>query len=192
MTDTSPLCFGAVTRHSASSSKCKACPFYSDCQVKVQTTISELSGLLGVEEVMRKHKAYAKPAAAEVKDSGKLRSFAAPKLRDITLGTATIQPTGAVEIAANEMRCVIKSFVGGKSATEIVEAIQSGSNPYPKEQKEQWILAELLKTGPVSVSTVHATIEKTGGSATRKAVAIRALIAAKLIKQEGDKITLLK
>lgn len=183
-----PLCFGALSFHSTDSDRCQACPSFGPCGERVTVNMREISRVLDIDGLMERHRAAKVRIAERAKlaaDPGRLKTQATALERNTAVGTASIRSTDdatRVDILSATKE-VIASFAVVGSVEDLREALQAGTNPFPRSMTEQWFIGELLLRGAATVANINAAVARGGLSALKAKGASAAFIATKIATQ---------
>lgn len=167
----SPLCFGAVTFYSADAERCRGCQTFQGCGERVQKNITEISRVIDVETLLKRHReAKAKMQAKKLKpDSGGLKTQAPSVERNTEVASLVV--TADKDTLKAEVRSATKTIfeavLGVGRIDELRADLAAGKNPFPHSMKDHWLIGELLLRGQATTERVRKAVEIVGGGEAR-------------------------
>jgi hypothetical protein len=169
MSETAPLCFGALTFYSVNADRCKQCIAFAACGPQVQETIVEVSRALDIDALMEKHHAAKRrPANFGLQaDPGRLKTQAPAVERNVKFATVTATPSDEgtrVEILEDGVKPILLGMMKEGTFAELREDIQAGKNPFPRSMQAEFLLCELLLRGRSTRAEIESTVSRLGAS----------------------------
>lgn len=167
MSDTAPICFGALTFYSVNAEKCAQCVAFAACGPRVQENIVEVSRALDIDALMEKHHAAKRRPTSDglQADPGRLKSQAPSVERNVRFAKIVAKPTdeGAkVEILQDGIKPILLGMMKEGTFEELREDLQAGKNPFPTSMQAEYLLCELLLRGRATRAQIESTVSRLG------------------------------
>lgn len=149
MLEGAPLCYGALSFHSADSERCQACSFLTACGEQVALNMATVSQVLDISGMMQRHRAAQEETAALRKanlDAGKL----------VLQGP---QPPPVKKPRAKKPSPQAQAFVGSMLAVGTLPHLQAsvakGINPFDvRATKFPYAATEMLVRGAATATNL--------------------------------------
>lgn len=181
-----PICFGAVTRFGIDSVFCSECSHKEGCAEAVQRTIEALAPALDVASLLERHRALKKP---KQKPEPAIDPGTLVKKGPAALAAAELEKRKKEE-AKKLTVSILRMLLKGMKREAFIKAVAGGQNPHDKAtHQEQWAICALLQV-KVSPERWMKVLDVAVPNETRRGAIIQVLIAADILKEEGELLAL--